>query len=446
MPSSNLLRDLFLAFALSLPAPGDQISLPDDSRLTGTVKSINVDGILELASELSPDPVMLRPEAVRKLTFAEPSDRVESPGSVVELVNDDLLPVEIISFDGNILNVATRDAGPLAIPRTFLKSIQLGIHKQRSIYSGPKSVEEWADGVEGAKNWRFIKGALTAGGPAVAAKMLELPSRFVLKFNLKWQLSPNFMVYFADPLTPKVDQVDRYSFQFNASGIEIKRESSTGPKVQPVILLTRRPNEFSTNQMDVEIRVDRKTSRLHLLLNGEPEAAGIDPVANPPSGSGLVFISSSPSGTPQEIRAIQVSDFDDSIERHRSEGRGDPGMDSIISRDDDRWGGRLTQIRQSGEGSVFTFKSDFQETPLELLESDISTVFFVKPEEGASSPKQASWVLKLRGEGSLHMSSCVFSEKGITARHPLLGPLEIRSGGVTELERLQPQPDTPSKE
>lgn len=446
MPSSNMLCGPLLALALSLPAPADQIALPDDSRLTGTVRSINGDGVLELASELSPDPVMLKPEAVRKLTFARPTDRVESPGSVVELVNDDQLPADIVSFDGNVLNVVTRDAGPLAIPRTFLKSIQLGIHKQKSIYSGPKSVEEWAEGVEGSKNWRFIKGALTASGPAVAARRVELPSRFIFKFNLKWQLSPNFMVYFADPLTPKTELVDRYSFQFNASGIEIKRESATGPKVQPVILLARRPNDFSTNQMDVEIRVDRKSSRIHLLLNGEPEAAGIDPVPQPPAGSGLVFISNSPSGTPQEIRSIELLDFDDSIERHRSEERGDPGMDSIISRDDDRWGGRLTQIRQSGEGSVFTFKSDFQETPLELLESDISTVFFLKPVDGASSPKQASWVLKLRDEGALHMSSCVFSEKGITARHPLLGPLEIGSGGVTELERLQPEPDTPSKE
>ena len=445
MPSSNLIRGLLSALALSLPAPADQIALPDESRLSGTVKSINNEGVLELASELSPEPVMLRPEAVRKLTFAQSTDPFESPGCLIELVNDDQLPVEIASFDGNVLNVVTRDAGPLAIPRSFLKSIQLGIHPQKLIYKGPRNVEEWVGDVEGSKNWRFIKGALTASGPAVAARKFELPARFVLKFNLKWQMSPNFMVYFADPLTPKADPVDRYSFQFNASGIEIKRESATGQRVQPVILLTRRPSDFSANQMDVEIRVDRKTSRLHLLLNGEPEAAGIDPVANPPEGTGLVFISSSPSGTTQEIRAIEVSDFDDSSERHRSEERGDPGVDSIISRDEDRWGGRLIQARQNGEGTVFTFKSDFQEAPLELLQSDISTIFFAKPDEETSPPKQASWVLKLRGEGSLHMSSCVFSGKGIAARHPLLGLLEINSGGVTELERLQPEPDTPPK-
>ena len=36
------------------------------------------------------------------------------------------------------------------------------------------------------------------------------------------------------------------------------------------------------------------------------------------------------------------------------------------------------------------------------------------------------------------MTSCTFSETGIAASHPLLGPLEINRGGVTALERQQP--------
>jgi hypothetical protein len=446
MPSSNITRGWLLALAVSLPASADQLVLPDDARLTGRVVSINNDGGVELSSELSSGPIMLKPEAVRKLTFAESNDGSEIPVSMVELVNGDLLPVSIGSFDGEVLSVTTQDAGPLSIPRKSLKSIQLGIRKQKSIYSGPKSVDEWNGAQEGAKNWLFTKGALSSSSLAVASKMFDLPSRFVLKFNLKWQASPNFMVYLADPLTPRTSPVDRYSFQFNASGIEIKRESSAGQRTQPVILLARNPDDFPANQLDVEIRVDRKSSRIHLLLNGEPEAAGIDPVANAPEGAGVVFISSSPSRTLQEIRSIELLDFDDSKERHRSEERGDPTMDSVISRVDDRCGGRLTSIQPGNEGTVFTFKSDFQEAPLELLESDISTVFFAKPTTDEAAPNRTSWVLKLRGGGSLQMGSCVFSEKGVTAVHPLLGALEIGSGGVTELEHLLPKTETKPEE
>ena len=439
MPISNVGRACLFVLVTSLTVWADQLVLPDEARLTGTVRSISDTGVVEIASELSPEPFRLKPDAVRKLTFEKSSDGIDVPGSIVELINGDTLPVKIGTFDGDVLNVATQDMGDLAIPKTSLKSIQLGIRKQRSIYSGPKSVEEWADDAEGSKNWRFVKGALSATGPAVAVKKLDLPSRFVFKFTLKWQGNPNFVVYFADPLTPKADQVDRYFFQFNSSGMEVRRESSKGQKIQPIILLTRSPDDFPTSQVNVEIRVDRKTSRLHLLLNGEPEAAGIDPGGNAPEGSGFVFISSSPSGNLQEIRAIEVLDFDDSKERHRSEERGDTATDSMISRDDDRWGGVLTNIGKSGERMIFTFKSDFQDAPLELSEGDVSTVFFAKKDSAGTLPKEALWVLKLRGEGSLQMNSCVFSDQGITASHPLLGPLMIRRGGLTELERFQPK-------
>ncbi len=448
MLNSNWFAGLGVVLAgwAAVDCRADELTLSGDARLTGVVRSINGDGVVELVSELSPEPVLLKPDAVRKMSFAGSGSQAELPGSLVELANGDVIPVRIGSFDGEILRVTTPDAGALAIPKDSLKSVQLGVRRQKAIYSGPRNLEEWSADIEGARNWRFAKAALTANGPAVAMRKIDVPSRFVFKFSLKWQMSPNFTVYFADPLTPKVDQVDRYFFQFNASGIEIKRESGTGPKVQSVILLTRSPEDFPSNQVDVEIRVDRKASRLHLFLNGEPEASGVDPVVNAPVGSGFVFVSSSPSGTPQEIRAIEVLDFDNSKERHRSEERGDPKIDSMISREDERWGGHLTGIRQGSDGAIFTFKSDFQEEPLELMEGDVSTVFFARREGDAAPPKQAPWVLKIRGEGLLHMASCTFSESGVTAVHPLLGPLEISRGGVTALERLQPDSDQEPEE
>ena len=89
-----------------------------------------------------------------------------------------------------------------------------------------------------------------------------------------------------------------------------------------MILLSRTPDQFPNNQVDVEIRVDRKTSRLHLLLNGEPEGAGIDPVAGAPQGRGLTLVNSSAAGLSQEIRGIEILELDNVRARHRSEDRG----------------------------------------------------------------------------------------------------------------------------
>ena len=418
----------------------DDLTLADDARLTGTVRSINESGVVELTSALSPEPVLLKSGAVAKVEFSAPETEPNPPGTLIELANGDVLPATIESLDNKHLRVVTADAGRLIIPRAALKSMQLGVHKRKVIYSGPRNLEEWIQGGDGAKSWTFASKSLVSNGPAQASKDFQTPEQFILKFTMKWQANPGFKVYFADPLTPKAEVVDRYYLQFNGAGMEIKRESSKEPHFQSVIIPPVSPEQFPANQVDVEIQVDRKTSRLHLFLNGEPEGDGVDPAGKSPVGSGVTLISSAPIGASQEILGIEVIEFDNTGSRHHAEDRGDPKTDSLISRDEDRWSGHLTGIQPGPDGPVFSFKSDFQDEPLELSAADVSTVFFATPPQDAAPALAHPFALRLRGDGSLRVSSCTFSDDAIAALHPLLGPMKISRAGVTALERLESKP------
>jgi hypothetical protein len=445
--SDPRLKRLVMLAAASLGIAGaDQLTLTGDARLTGTIRAINEAGVVELDSVLAPEPILLKAGAVAKVEFSAPEANASPPGTLVELVNGDLLPARLESLDEQDLTITTPHAGRLVIPRVALKSMQLGVQQRRAVYSGPKSAEEWSRGVDESKQWKFSGGSLVSNGQATASREFKIPHQFILKFTLKWQANPNFQIYFADPLTPGVELVDRYYLQFNSAGLEIKRESSTGKRFQTVILLSRTPDQFANNQLDVEIRVDRKTSRLHLLLNGEPEGAGIDPATPPPPGNGLTLVNGSAAALPQEIRGIEISELDNVRARHRSEDRGNPREDSLISRDEDRWSGKLVGISRNPDGAVFSFKSDFQDTLLELSEKDVSTIFFSQPENPTAPDSSPPFVLRLGGEGSLRVSSCTFSEDDITAQHPLLGPLKINRGGVVAMERLDTQPEGKSEE
>lgn len=440
--SSNLKPWLGLGLGLAgstfAQHPADQLTLSGDDRLTGTIRSITATGVVELSSPLATDPVLLAPGALKKVEFSVPESAPGAPATLLELSNGDILPVLVESLDADHLQVLTTDAGRLSIPRAALKSMQFGVLKRRAIYSGPHKLEEWTHASDSGPTWRHSDNTLVANGPAQASRSFDLPKQFILKFTLKWQANPNFRIYFADPLAPKNDTVDRYYLQFNSAGLEIKRESTKGKKFTTVILLPRTPDQFPKNQVEMEIRVDRQSSRIHLLLDGEPETSGIDPAGNPPTGNGVTFINSSPAGVTQEIRAIQLLDFDNSRARHRAEDRGDPKTDSLISREEDRWGGRLLGIRKDADGAVFSFKSDFQEQPLELRESDVATLFFANSASDAGAPQELPYVLRLRGDGSLRVTSCVFSDGGITVKHPLLGDLKFNRAGVTGLEKIPP--------
>lgn len=441
MTHSNMAFRLGLLLAFSVPCSllADDLTLETDARLTGTVRSINEAGIVELSTVLSPDSVLLKSGAVSKVEFTASERRPTYPGTMVELTNGDLLPATIESLDEKNLDIATQDAGQLSIPRAVLKTLQLGVHQRKVIYSGPLSLEEWLRDGDDPMNWKFSDKTLTSNGPGGISRTFETPRQFILKFTLKWQANPRFKIYFADPLAEKGTAADRYFMQYNNTGLEIKRESTKGQRFPSVILLPRTPDQYPNNQIDVEIRVDRKASRIHLLINGEPEGAGVDPVGNAPMGNGVSLVSSASAGEVQEIRNLEILELDNAGARHKSEDRGNPKNDSLISRDEDRWSGHLTGIRKGAEGAVFLFKSDFQAEPLELAETDVSTVFFANPQPSAP-PAAKLFTLRLFGGGSLRVSSCSFSDNSITASHPLLGVLKINRAGVLAIDYLEAKP------
>jgi len=182
-----------------------------------------------------------------------------------------------------------------------------------------------------------------------------------------------------------------------------------------------------------------------LFLNGEPEGEFIDPIPAVPEGSGVTLVCNTQNGSPQEIRDVEILEFDDTRGRHHSEERGDLKSDSLISREDDRWGGRLLDVRKSADGTVFRFKSDFQKDPLEIPEADISTVFFAAKDAGEINKEAHPFVLRLHGDGELHVSSCLFDDDKVTAVHPLLGQMKFSRGGIVGFERVASKTKTTTK-
>ena len=69
-------------------------------RLKGVLRSIGDDGVLELQSELSNEPLRLRGAMVEKVEFAVGAEDPQPPVVRVELVNRDVIPCSIVEMDG----------------------------------------------------------------------------------------------------------------------------------------------------------------------------------------------------------------------------------------------------------------------------------------------------------------------------------------------------------
>ncbi len=420
-----------------LPLPGADVSLTGEAKLTGELVAMDKDGIITLVAPISEKPLKIDGRQLQQVDFGVSEDKAIVPNQRVELINGDILPVRIDSLDDSHLRVGSPDLGELQIPREMVSSIQLGVVPEDMIYSGPESLDGWTGVTNGARSWSFEEGRFYATGQGTLSRNDVLPEKFILRFDLNWVGHPNFRLYFADPLSQTGERVDRYFMQFAGGGVEIYREAKDTNRPIPIVVLSRGPDRFPGNRLEIELRVDRTSGQIQLYLGGQLEGRYNDPIPGIPKGSGLALASQSPRESGLSVGGIKISSWDDQGDRHRTEDRGEGESDALIGRYGERFGGRLTEVRDDGDGVVYYFQSEFQKEPLQLPEDEVSMVFLAGKSEERDRRRARELILHLRGNGEMRVSSCVFVEKKVRVEHPLLGSLELDRAGITLLERRE---------
>lgn len=433
--NSDFFKPTVLIFGIASFAMAAEVSLPDDGKLSGEVTSMDADGTIELVSPFSAKPMKIRGDKAIRVDFGAVKTGSHVSDQKVELSNGDVLPVRVNVLANDLLSVESEDLGQISIPREILSSIQLGIFPKRVIYSGPTDFTGWIREKEGSQNWTIDGDQFVAEGLGMISKDVGLPEKFIIKFSFAWNNYPNFQFRFADPQDGLKESADRYIFQIVGSGLGIFRESTGGKANVPIVFLNRTSERQRENQMDIEIRMDRSRGKIQLLIDGEMEGGFTDPIPGIPSGTGISLVSKAPRESSQRVGKIEILEWDDRGDRHRSEERGDGKSDSLIGRNGERLGGMLTGIRKDGETSVYLFKSDFQKDIMELPEEEVSTLFLSGQSEPEQKDVSGGYVLSLRGGGEISVSSCAFGDGKVRVVHPLLGSLEIDRAGITSLER-----------
>lgn len=409
------------------------------SHVTGSVTAIDDQGNAEISSNLASKPLWVKGEALDQIQFGSKQFVWDVPASWIKLTNGDILPVLIESLDEKQLTVLSPHAGRLVIPREAVGTINMGNQSSKLIYQGPGRREDWADKDDGQMGWRFEKQGMIANGSATASRNLNLPSQFALRFTLVWQGGGllNFKIYFADPLTSKTTQepADRYFLQFVSAGLEIVRESSKRKRFHTLIKLDRSAMQMKDTSLVTEIRCNRDTGLMEILLNKVSVAQFIDPISGYPSGGGMTVVTENLDGIAQEIRDIEVYGKEDHDLSDLILAGGKDEFAILTSRENDQWLGTLGAIRPLNEESTFFFTISKQQLLMELPAKDVSMVFLANrmaPMPAAKNP----YILRLYHGGSLAVSSCRFSEGRFYASHPLLGSIILRPGSVCSIERV----------
>ena len=417
-----------LALAVTAMAAGDRISLKDGSTLRGTVRSIDGNRKVVIDSDISAEPVELRASALRSINFEVKAGELHSDPELLHLVNGDILPGALRSLDNEKLVFRTWFGGDLTIKRANTRSIDFGVTPQKLVYTGPKPLTEWSDN----DDWEWEEGRLICDTSGTISAENLLPRQFILRFRLDWETGPNFRIYFCDDYLKRTGNADRYYFELNSMGSQLKRQTTEGGRRWHTLAQShRRPEEFRGRGVDVELRVDRERRQIYVYLNGEKLQRTPDPIDNFPTGTGIMLQSQAGGDLKNIVSRLEIYEWDAITELRRDEGHDDPETDGLVDVDGQHLSGSAVRLEDHTGKSHVVFRSPFNDKPLTVATTRISSLYFKRPPaaDGGEAPIQ----FNLRGGGKLQLASLELGEEQLKATHPLLGPLNLDRASLEQL-------------
>ncbi len=428
--NSTLKYLLCLLTVSSLLTAEDHIELRDGSTLRGTVRSIEGNEKVVVDSTFSSSPIELRGSALRSIIFKpggnDSTDR-QSP-ELLHLANGDILPGSLQGLDSKQVSFRTIHADELKIPRDHIRSIDFGVTPQKLVYAGPKPIADWIDN----DDWEWENGKLTCDTSGTIAAENVLPRQFILRFRLEWESGPNFRLYFCDDFLKRTGNADRYYFEVNSMGSQLKRQTTEGGRRWHTLAQShRRPQEYNGNSIDVELRVDRDRRQIYVYLDGEKLQRTPDPIDSFPSGTGIMLQSQAGGDLKNIISELEIYEWDAVTELRRNEGHDDPKTDGLVDVEGQHLSGAALQLEERDGNTSMIFASPFNEQPLKIRTTRISSLYF----KHAPNPPagQAPLQVDLRGGGTLQFSSLTLKEKVVEATHPLLGRLILERNAIERL-------------
>lgn len=417
-------NSILLASCLGSPA-NDRITLKNQDLFFGKVMALK-DGLIEVSTPHSDAPLKVLNKDLVELNFADTDKgELQKNSQVLNLKNGDSFPGEVVALSDADLTFNTWFAGELKIPRTQIESVFFGVTPQKSLYRGPKGIDSWSQ--SNNRRWKFTNGVIRSYGDGFIGKKLPIPQNFIFSTTVAWANSPNMIIHLCtDKDTPSGKSTGNgYLIYVNTAGIQVRRvmpPKTPGSQYKVLITHSAKLQEIASKQIQLELRVNRKTRSLQLYLDGQKLEQGIDP-SDPPGGSCLLYESKGSGSGDTQIMDLQIQEWDTTTQRLRLEPRAADDKDTLSVGDGDRFSGQILSYSPDQPGKPFTVKTSLTPDPITIPLEDCAVMYFANEQE--IPPSKGQYQLDLRTGGGLTLSGIQLGKEKLTANHPWLGQMDI---------------------
>lgn len=415
----------------------DEVLLTTGDTLTGTIKSMERDGILELDYPFAKAPLAIKADAFHSVTLSSAeSIPAVTHKNAIGLVSGDTVAGNILSLSHESLIFENTSMGRIQVPRTAVSSLSFNLSSSQRVYSGPGMRSDWTESDE----WVLEDQALISHGAGGIYSDIGLPDDFILRFNYEWEGFPQVNIFFCDPGGDQNSPRDRFRFTITRSGMTLLRESTQGNGLRhnKMAEIYRRMDLLEEKQIGIELRVDRTKRVIFLNINGEEEGMFSDVGGEAaPRGSGMTIHSSSGSGASNFISDIEVLSWDALGSHQRQEKRSSIDKDSLVDSDGQLYTGTIQRIAEEDGRQVVFLDSPFARNGqvMRIPSEHISMLFLAleTPPDEHPETDSSHYVLSLHEKGTLRTPEVTITPETATVTHPELGPLTIQRRAIRSI-------------
>lgn len=405
------------------------VSLKNGNQITGELSSIDTKGNIKILSPASSATLEIIHSSALDIVFPNKLTTTKHSSELVLLNNGDLLPCTLLSLDRTSVSLNTWYAEDFKIPTSTVSNIEFHTKPDSIIYSGPNADDIWDTNT----NWSQNTKALQCLGKGEISREIDLPQNFILKSTVTWKSTrPKFKIYFCADSSEELDMKESYFLDFSTNAIHLIRSSKFQARAQ-IGEIPIRLRELPTNSLDLEVHVDRKTKTILVTINGENYGLFDDTSFRTPSGDFINFVSE----VQQNSDSLTVSNIDISQWRGTHLSYGNELSDLDLDRDTlfDTKGDKLTgEIKQlSREKKELSFGVEYSTEPLLVPLDQIELLYFSNTKSKTMKDPPGKYILSLQGGGSLTVDSVLLSKNQVSATHPILGEITLKSSSLQKI-------------
>jgi hypothetical protein len=375
--SLGLVADPLPSEPVIRPITVDTIHLSNGDQLSGNLVQFDFPGITLWDRKDIQTPFAFDSSAIEEIRLGDRPAQQSAwvPSITLRMSNGDQVSGRLEHLSETTLQLATHYGKNLSLPADQIQWAVMHHDDQGILYAGPTGLQGWTMGevntaqLEGGQ-WAYRNGAFYATKAASIARMIGMPDRMQMEFDLEWKGSLNIAVaLYTDYLQPvslaekdsEPDFGGFYSLQLTSYAVNVLMVKQKEPL--QYLGMTQTPVFRQGQRAHVDVRTNKADHSISLLVNGILIKRWVDQGGFAGEGNGIRLVHQGQGSV--RLSNLKLKPWDGRFESPPTN-RVQSKTDLLTLRNGDKLVGRVSQATQSAV--EFMIGETATQTPWERVE------------------------------------------------------------------------------